>query len=143
MLPIEQASLAFSQGLTSIDDIVTPKESQAKSFVFTNAFTLCKKQLTLTIVNLSTLFLALTSFSHQDKVEYGPTCSVRSAKRWLRAGPRFNLYFRPSEVKALIVTVGSIVPGINVVIRELVCSLNFVYGVEEVYGAKFGFSGLV
>lgn len=38
----------------------------------------------------------------------------------MRAGPRYNIYFEPSEVRALIVTCGGLCPGINVVIRELV-----------------------
>lgn len=46
-------------------------------------------------------------------------------------------------MKALVITVGSIVPGVNVVIREVVCTLTYVYGVNKVYGSKFGFSGLV
>jgi len=62
--------------------------------------------------------------------------------RWLRAGPRYNLYFNPKEVKALIVTCGGLVPGINVVIRELVMTLHYNYGVEEIYAAKFGFKGI-
>lgn len=55
---------------------------------------------------------------------------IHSSKKWLRAGPRLHLYFKPSEVKALILSEGSIVPGINVVIREIVKSLKNNYGVN-------------
>lgn len=78
-----------------------------------------------------------------DKVEYGPTCIVQSAKRWLRAGPRYHLYYKPEEVKALILSVGSIVPGINVVMREIVRSLKNNYGVNSVFGARFGYKGII
>ncbi len=40
-------------------------------------------------------------------------------------------------------TCGSIVPGINVIIRELVYSLTDTYKVNEIYGAKFGFGGII
>jgi 6-phosphofructokinase 1 len=36
---------------------------------------------------------------------------------WLLAGPRKYLHFKPTEVKAAIVTCGGLCPGLNVVIR--------------------------
>ena len=38
-------------------------------------------------------------------------------------------------------TCGGLCPGINVVIRELVMSLRYNYGVQDIYGIKWGFHG--
>ena len=46
-------------------------------------------------------------------------------------------------MKALILSCGSIVPGINVIIRETVLSLYNTYHVTEVFGAKFGYCGII
>ena len=40
-------------------------------------------------------------------------------------------------------TCGGLCPGINVVIRELVMSLKYNYGVSEIYGIKWGFHGFL
>jgi hypothetical protein len=45
-----------------------------------------------------------------------------------------QIYFRPEEVKACIVTCGGLCPGLNTVIREIVCGLWTQYGVREIYG---------
>lgn len=36
--------------------------------------------------------------------------------KFLKAGPRKQIYFKPSEVKAAIVSCGGLCPGLNVVI---------------------------
>ena len=54
-----------------------------------------------------------------------------------------HTYFKPEEVKAIILTVGNIVPGINVVIRELVRDLKYNYGVSKIFGAKYGYTGII
>lgn len=59
------------------------------------------------------------------------------------AGPRDEIFFKPANVKAAIVTCGGLCPGLNDVIRGLVLSLNFHYGVCEVYGIQYGYKGLV
>ncbi len=59
-----------------------------------------------------------------------------------RAGPRERLFFDPSKVKAAIVTCGGLCPGINNVIRSVFLSLNYNYGVPEVYGIRYGYRGL-
>lgn len=61
----------------------------------------------------------------------------------MRAGPRLHLYFEPSEVKALILSVGSIVSGINTVVKEIANSLRNLYGVSKIYGAKYGYKGII
>jgi 6-phosphofructokinase 1 len=59
------------------------------------------------------------------------------------AGPRDRLYFDPSSLACGIVTCGGLCPGINDVIRAIVLSLRYHYGVEKVYGFRFGYEGLV
>jgi 6-phosphofructokinase 1 len=58
-----------------------------------------------------------------------------------RAGPRDKIYFKCEDVRACIVTCGGLCPGINTVIREIVCSLWSQYGVREIYGIDGGFRG--
>ncbi|GKC61794.1 phosphofructokinase 4, partial [Tanacetum coccineum] len=58
-----------------------------------------------------------------------------------RAGPRKKLYFKSEEVKACIVTCGGLCPGINTVIREIVCGLNNMYGVNNILGIEGGYRG--
>lgn len=58
-----------------------------------------------------------------------------------RAGPRQKVYFKPHEVRACIVTCGGLCPGINTVIREIVCGLNYMYGVEDILGIEGGYRG--
>ena len=58
------------------------------------------------------------------------------------AGPRETIYFDPHKLKCGIVTCGGLCPGINDVIRALVCELMERYGVPTVYGFRFGFRGL-
>ncbi len=59
------------------------------------------------------------------------------------AGPRERLFFRPEEVTAGIVTCGGLCPGLNDVIRAIVLSLEFHYGVRSIHGFRYGFEGLV
>ncbi|XP_028806508.1 ATP-dependent 6-phosphofructokinase 3-like [Neltuma alba] len=58
-----------------------------------------------------------------------------------RAGPRQRVYFQPDEVQAAIVTCGGLCPGLNTVIRELVCALYHMYGVKRVLGIDGGYRG--
>ncbi|XP_045819560.1 ATP-dependent 6-phosphofructokinase 4, chloroplastic-like isoform X1 [Trifolium pratense] len=58
-----------------------------------------------------------------------------------RAGPREKVYFKPEEVRACIVTCGGLCPGINTVIREIVCGLKNMYGVEDILGIEEGYKG--
>jgi 6-phosphofructokinase 1 len=58
------------------------------------------------------------------------------------AGPREKIYFDPSKLKCGIVTCGGICPGLNEVIRALVMSLFFHYGVKTVFGFPYGYEGL-
>ena len=58
------------------------------------------------------------------------------------AGPRERIYFDPSKLKCGIVTCGGLCPGLNDVIRAVVLSLFYHYGVQTVFGFRYGFEGL-
>jgi 6-phosphofructokinase 1 len=58
------------------------------------------------------------------------------------AGPREQIFFDPSRLKAGIVTCGGLCPGLNNVIRAIVLSLYHHYGVKTVYGFRYGYEGL-
>ncbi|XP_071723013.1 ATP-dependent 6-phosphofructokinase 3-like [Rutidosis leptorrhynchoides] len=58
-----------------------------------------------------------------------------------RAGPRQKVYFEADEVQAAIVTCGGLCPGLNTVIREIVCGLYHMYGVKRVLGIDGGYKG--
>ena len=59
------------------------------------------------------------------------------------AGPRQMLFFDPAKLACGIVTCGGLCPGLNDVIRAIVLSLRLHYGVNKVYGFRFGYEGLV
>uniref|UniRef100_A0A803NTZ3 ATP-dependent 6-phosphofructokinase n=1 Tax=Cannabis sativa TaxID=3483 RepID=A0A803NTZ3_CANSA len=58
-----------------------------------------------------------------------------------RAGPRQKVWFESDEVHACIVTCGGLCPGLNTVIREIVCGLHYMYGVKKVEGIDGGYRG--
>lgn len=58
------------------------------------------------------------------------------------AGPRRKIYFDPAGLQCGIVTCGGLCPGINDVIRAIVLSLFYHYGVKSVIGFRYGFQGL-
>ncbi|TXG60111.1 hypothetical protein EZV62_014684 [Acer yangbiense] len=64
----------------------------------------------------------------------------RNAFKVHRAGPRKEIYFKPEEVKAAIVTCGGLCPGLNDVIRHIVITLE-IYGVKKIVGIPFGYRG--
>jgi len=59
------------------------------------------------------------------------------------AGPRRALFFQPgTDLRAGIVTCGGLCPGMNDVIRAVVLSLTYHYGVQTIYGFRYGYEGL-
>ncbi|XP_055834895.1 ATP-dependent 6-phosphofructokinase 3-like [Solanum dulcamara] len=58
-----------------------------------------------------------------------------------RAGPCQKVYFKPEDVNACIVTCGGLCPGLNTVIKEIVCSLYHMYGVSRVVEIDGGYRG--
>lgn len=84
-----------------------------------------------------------TFVSSEDVVAHQIVVQKNSPKgvHFRRAGPREKVYFKPEEVRACIVTCGGLCPGINTVIREIVCGLNYMYGVHNILGIEGGYRG--
>jgi len=59
------------------------------------------------------------------------------------AGPRENIYFDPTKVRAAIVTCGGLCPGINNVIRAVVMALYHGYDVRSIIGIRYGLQGFI
>lgn len=57
----------------------------------------------------------------------------------MRATATKDIYIDPKKTRVAIATCGGIVPGMNVVIRNIVHCLETEYGVEEIYGVRYGF----
>lgn len=60
-----------------------------------------------------------------------------------QAGPRQELFFEPSKVRAAVVTCGGLCPGLNSVIRGLTMVLWYRYGCRTILGIRYGYAGLV
>lgn len=60
-----------------------------------------------------------------------------------RSGPREKLFFKPSQTICAVVTCGGLCPGLNDVIRGLVMTLNYSYGVRTIYGIPYGYEGFI
>lgn len=50
-----------------------------------------------------------------------------------------QVYFQPDDVHACIVTCGGLCPGLNTVIREIVCGLYHMYRVTRVLGIEVSY----
>ena len=59
------------------------------------------------------------------------------------AGPRPKIYFDPSKTRAAVVTCGGLCPGINDVIRSIVLTLYYSYGVRHIFGIRYGLQGFI
>jgi len=71
------------------------------------------------------------------------TFSPDNIETYIRAGPRLHTALSPNKVVIAIVTSGGLCPGLNVVIRELVMSSWYNYGVRKIYGIKWGYEGIL
>jgi 6-phosphofructokinase 1 len=86
-----------------------------------------------------------------DRVLVDDTLAMASARNVAVAdlpafeagGPRREIYFDPIHTRAAIVTCGGLCPGLNDVIRGLVLELSRQYGVNEIYGFRNGYQGMV
>jgi 6-phosphofructokinase 1 len=58
------------------------------------------------------------------------------------AGPRRKIFFNPEEITCGVVTCGGICPGLNDVIRTIVLTLQWQYGVKKVLGFRYGYEGM-
>ena len=93
-----------------------------------------------------TKFIPLDSFMPDDAFviaskDHQTIKDIATSIKFIKGGPRKDIFFNPDEVKAAIVTCGGLCPGLNVVIREIVMSLWFNYEVKEIYGIKWGYKG--
>lgn len=59
-----------------------------------------------------------------------------------KAGPRSKIFHNPSWSKVGIVTCGGLCPGLNDVIKGLVTTLYYSYGVNKIFGIPYGYRGL-
>jgi len=59
----------------------------------------------------------------------------------MRAGTRKEVVFKREETKAAVVTCGGLCPGLNVVVKSIVDCLSYEYGVEEIWGIRWGYRG--
>lgn len=66
-----------------------------------------------------------------------------AAPAFIAAGPRRLVYHDAAWTRAAIVTCGGLCPGLNDVIKALVNTLYYIYGVDNIFGIQYGFSGLV
>ncbi len=57
------------------------------------------------------------------------------------AGPRKDIFFNPEGLRCAVVTCGGLCPGINDVIRSIVLTLHYGYGVKTIYGIRYGLRG--
>ena len=72
---------------------------------------------------------------HQPPPSYRNTLLVSRLTEILVLEP-LQIYFGPDEVKACILTCGGLCPGLNTVIRELVCGLSHMYNVNSIFGIQ-------
>lgn len=68
--------------------------------------------------------------------------SLLSAGLFEKAGPRQRIFFEPAKVHAAILTAGGLCPGLNDVIRSIVMTLWYRYGVRQITGLRYGYRGL-
>lgn len=72
------------------------------------------------------------------------TCTDKEvAGAFEQAGPRRKVFFDGPNASAAIVTCGGLCPGINNVIRSIVLTLNYRYGVKRVLGIRNGYQGFI
>ena len=60
-----------------------------------------------------------------------------------KAGPRELIFYRPESLHAAILTAGGLCPGLNDVIRAVVMTLWYRYGVRRISGLRYGYHGLI
>ncbi len=59
------------------------------------------------------------------------------------AGPHRMIFHDPAWSRAAILTAGGLCPGLNHVIKGLVEILSLDYGIQTIYGIRYGYRGLV
>ena len=79
----------------------------------------------------------------ETTIKPGAQTSVKKTQILECAGPREKIYFTPAHVHAGILTCGGLCPGLNDVIRSIVRSLWYRYGVRRISGIQYGFKGFL
>jgi 6-phosphofructokinase 1 len=59
-----------------------------------------------------------------------------------QAGPRHDLFFDPAQTVIGVLTCGGLCPGLNDVIRSIVMTASYAYGIKQIYGFRYGYAGL-
>lgn len=113
------------------------------------------KELDFTVMNLGECIISSPMSGNRfmkddDHILYHS--NIRDIRRYIEmgkeppyfeeAGPREKIFFDPSGLACGIVTCGGLCPGLNNVIRSLVHSLHYHYGVNKIYGFAYGYEGL-
>ena len=80
---------------------------------------------------------------YKTDVTVGDQPSIKRSQVFEKAGPREKIYFLPQHVHAGIVTCGGLCPGLNDVIRAIVRSLWYRYGVRRISGIQYGYKGFL
>jgi len=80
-------------------------------------------------------------YSHSENLRWYEN-SDKELPMFERAGPRRKIFFDPKKLNCGIVTCGGLCPGLNDVIRTVTLSLIWQYGVEKVFGFRYGYAGL-
>jgi 6-phosphofructokinase 1 len=77
---------------------------------------------------------------HSHLLEDGRDVSTPSFEE---AGAREMIYFDPAKTTVGIVTCGGLSPGLNDIIRGIVNQCALQYGINRIYGFRYGYEGLV
>jgi 6-phosphofructokinase 1 len=80
----------------------------------------------------------------QERIHLSPFLATATElpEGFERAGPRAYIRGNPAHLSAGIVSCGGLCPGLNDVIRGLVMSLTHHYGVNDIWGFRYGYAGL-
>ena len=86
---------------------------------------------------------------HEKILLYSHSKDIKACQRadkklpmFERAGPRQKIFFDAKKINCGIVTCGGLCPGLNDVIRTIVLSLTWQYGVKKIFGFHYGYAGL-
>ncbi len=85
-------------------------------------------------------FVSPGTFCVKD-YQFATEDELRTAKRYMKAGPKKYIFFKKEDVCAALVTCGGLCPGLNVVIREIVMTLWWGYKVRNIWGVRWGYHG--
>jgi len=84
-----------------------------------------------------------TLFIHDEAAVAEAVRAGRRIPSFEKAGPRRKIFFDPAWCRAAVVTCGGLCPGLNDVIKGIVQTLWFDYGVRHIFGIRYGLEGLI